>query len=450
MENQKTCYICKGSGIKVSRRYRREKIINDNLTPTCLTCKGVGYMKKSSRQREDGSFKTKISKSYPSFIANGPLPYGLNHKIYSELEYDEDLCYLVGEWKIFQKIHSHRYSTDDLVTSRTACQVSKLLNLEKMICLDIGCGIGSVLLSNAWQLVNSICFGIEIQTRRFELAKRSICYNVGPYPEEQSRVGVFNCDLRDVDQIIEFTHPYRYYDLITGTPPYFDPITQDSQPASLEAAGCLFELRGNIYDYCATASRLLRPPNTPSKSSDSDKNNSSPSIFVVCHAASRAAQVYAACLKFKLVILKRIDVIPKRKKRTLFCVFVITLETWINHKSIQSNYPSLNYLNITFDNLEERVNLANFLHDIESHEFSTTHLIAAAKNTKDKNNMYDNKNILKKPVYYVTGSVHGEKIESLCVREESGLHTTEYALLLQELSKPSSYNKEIYHIEKNA
>jgi hypothetical protein len=52
----------------------------------------------------------------------------------------------------------HRYSTDDLVTSWYACQHTQLYgynNEDSLNVLDMGCGLGSVLLSNAWQLPNS-------------------------------------------------------------------------------------------------------------------------------------------------------------------------------------------------------------------------------------------------------------------------------------------------------
>jgi tRNA1(Val) A37 N6-methylase TrmN6 len=119
---------------------------------------------------------------------------------YSTTEFDEDLCYLVGHWKIFQKIDKHRYSTDDLVTSWISVRESKSMGQIRPLYLDIGCGIGSVLLSNAWQLPYSTCYGVEVQPTRYELAQRSIAYNLGT-PEEQRRVHVINIDLRDSDAL---------------------------------------------------------------------------------------------------------------------------------------------------------------------------------------------------------------------------------------------------------
>lgn len=74
-----------------------------------------------------------------------------------------------GRWKIFQKIDRHRYSTDDLVTSWVACNESKRLGYISPNMLDIGCGLGSVLMCNAWQLPTARCIGIEFQQVGFNL-----------------------------------------------------------------------------------------------------------------------------------------------------------------------------------------------------------------------------------------------------------------------------------------
>ena len=52
---------------------------------------------------------------------------------------------------------------------------------------------------------------------------------------------------------------FRDLDVVTGTPPYFDP-GQLAHPACRESAGCLFELRGGVEEYCEAASLCLRRP----------------------------------------------------------------------------------------------------------------------------------------------------------------------------------------------
>ena len=86
--------------------------------------------------------------------------------------------------------------------------------------LDIGCGIGSVLLMNAWQLPDTKCIGIEAQLDRFTQAVRSISYNVGRYRTDQNRVCAINQDIRKPCDIFSRDFP-NGFDIITGTPPYF-------------------------------------------------------------------------------------------------------------------------------------------------------------------------------------------------------------------------------------
>jgi hypothetical protein len=142
----------------------------------------------------------------------------------------EELCYLVGNWRIFQRMDKHRYSTDDLVTTWVACAEARRLGYADTgtgagagagtgtvagtgitgttatttatvgttagtgaqagtgtgaqagtgttagtgaqagagaLMLDVGCGIGSVLLCSAWQLPGAVCVGMEAQVRGY-------------------------------------------------------------------------------------------------------------------------------------------------------------------------------------------------------------------------------------------------------------------------------------------
>jgi tRNA1(Val) A37 N6-methylase TrmN6 len=165
---------------------------------------------------------------------------------------DEELSYLAGNWKIFQKLNRHRYSTDDLCTSYYACRTMRSLGYENPLMLDIGCGLGSVLMTNAWQFPKGICVGIEAQRDRYDMALRSVEYNIG---EDEGRIRVINADLREVSEEARgvcAAHHQCGYDLVTGTPPYFPPTT-GATPGCLESAGCLFELRGGVEDYCRAA-----------------------------------------------------------------------------------------------------------------------------------------------------------------------------------------------------
>ena len=61
-------------------------------------------------------------------------------------------------------------------------------------CLDLGCGIGSVLMMVAWQFPNATCLGVEAQTLSASMARRSLQYNGA-----DDRVKVILKDLRELD-----------------------------------------------------------------------------------------------------------------------------------------------------------------------------------------------------------------------------------------------------------
>jgi hypothetical protein len=196
----------------------------------------------------------------------------------------EELCNLVGSWRILQRVGSHRWTTDDLVTAFCAAQVSKQLLLLPVLCLesnddgnnnnnnsaplsslsylDLGTGNGSVLQMVTWALLRELesspqncrpnleCWGIEARREAVELARRSIAFNIGsssttttitttsedcpvesPLPPPLASVEIVHGDFR---QVVETKFQsqedgdtkknpttVKLFDLITGTPPYF-------------------------------------------------------------------------------------------------------------------------------------------------------------------------------------------------------------------------------------
>mgnify|MGYP003386039253 CR=1 FL=1 len=204
-----TCHWCKGSGKRNKRQPKNNEGKRLLSIVKCAACNGQGTIVRTKRTRNNnGEWRSnRLIKAYPSFVAPGPAPYAVlcgnstntsndsnittttNNNTHTnnpgmdpsqpECGPDEELCCLVGMWKVFQKLDKHRYSTDDLVTSHIACKWSKKLQHCDPNVLDIGCGLGSVLLCTAWQLPGAKCVGIETQPPRFELARRNIEFNLG-------------------------------------------------------------------------------------------------------------------------------------------------------------------------------------------------------------------------------------------------------------------------------
>ena len=98
----------------------------------------------------------------------------------------------------------------------TVHRIVRGLDLRDKLLLDIGCGIGSVLMMTAWKHPAATCVGVEAQSLSWAMACRSIRYN-GASARVEARHG----DLRDASVVPEGAS----FDLVTGTPPYFK-ITQ--------------------------------------------------------------------------------------------------------------------------------------------------------------------------------------------------------------------------------
>ena len=154
----------------------------------------------------------------------------------------EQLCNLVGSWRILQRVGSHRWTTDDIVTAAIAIQQKIKRSSESkqpLRYLDLGCGNGSVLQMVTWGLSNQFdlkAYGIEARSEAASLARRSLSFNVG-IENIGKRVSVIHGDFRDLerespfedgkgdndmDQVKDFYQSkMQKFDLVTGTPPYF-------------------------------------------------------------------------------------------------------------------------------------------------------------------------------------------------------------------------------------
>lgn len=211
----------------------------------------------------------------------------------------EDLCYLAGDWRIFQRLDGHRWSLDDLVTAWVAAEATAHALPARIA--DLGCGIGSVLLLLAWRFPAARCVGIEAQELSVDLARRSIAWNgIG------ERCRVVHGDLREGAALAREAP----VDLVTGTPPYLAVGTATAS-ARTQRAPSRLEHRGGIEAYCAATARVLAPGGR----------------FVACAAAGQHDRVRAAATHAGLAIAKHLEVVPREGKAPLFAVHVMARTT---------------------------------------------------------------------------------------------------------------------------
>lgn len=179
------------------------------------------------------------------WLPPGPAPRGEQGDPSLHPDEDEDLCLLSGDWRIFQKLRGNRWSLDDLVTAWVA---TRGLDRDSPVeTLDLGCGIGSVLLMVAWRLPLAHGLGVEAQSVSISLARRSIRYN-----GVSDRVTLREGDLRDPSTFIDRAP----FELVTGTPPYF-PSGSGPESRKVQVAPCRFEHRGGVEEYAASAAAAL-------------------------------------------------------------------------------------------------------------------------------------------------------------------------------------------------
>ncbi len=136
----------------------------------------------------------------------------------------EQLCNLVGNWRILQRTGSHRWTTDDIVTAymgikEAVAQSSfqekhqqKETGRNTFNYLDLGCGNASVLQMVSWGLWDRChlnAFGIEARSEAVGLARRSLSFNVRRQNKEEEdslhgNVHVVHGDFRDLNCSLEY------------------------------------------------------------------------------------------------------------------------------------------------------------------------------------------------------------------------------------------------------
>lgn len=209
---------------------------------------------------------------------------------------------LTRDVRVFQRAKGHRFSSDDVVTAYVAYRAAPSARRV----LDLGCGLGSVLLHLAWKLPGAWLAGIEAQSESFRLLERNVARS-----GYAARIRIEHGDLR------EPSWPERLgerFDLVTGTPPYFPP------QAALDAhdrqrALARVEYRGGIEAYVQSGASLLAPQGT----------------LVVCGDARALHRTTSAAAAAGLVIQSRCDVVARSGRAALFSVWTLRFESAAFH-----------------------------------------------------------------------------------------------------------------------
>lgn len=205
---------------------------------------------------------------------------------------------LTPDVRVFQRKSGHRFSSDDVATAWVAHEAAAGARRA----LDMGCGLGSVLLLLAWRMEEASFVGIEAQEMSFELARRNVARNAS-VRRIGERVVVRHGDLRDPSIAREEGAPF---DLVTGTPPYFPPGTA-VQSADEQRTLARIEERGGVEAYLAAASLAVAESGT----------------VVLCADSRAAERVDAGAATASLTIASRVDVVPRENRPPLFSVWVL-------------------------------------------------------------------------------------------------------------------------------
>lgn len=202
---------------------------------------------------------------------------------------------LTRDLSIVQRAKGHRFSSDDMATAfvahRRAPSATRIL--------DLGCGIGSVLLHLAWTHPSATLVGIEAQAISFEMLEENIRRN-----HLGARVSVHHGDLREVTRGLA-----ERFELVTGTPPYF-PLDTADPAMDAQRAYARIEYRGGVDSYVTAGARVLAPGGS----------------LVVCGDYRTEPRVLAAARQAGLAVVARTAIVAHAPKPPLFAVWTLAFE----------------------------------------------------------------------------------------------------------------------------
>ena len=247
-----------------------------------------GHSRKQDGSRDAADASVRLAICYaPVMQAPATFPWPADDPLQDDA--------LTGSMRIWQRVRGHRYSLDDVLTARSALEA----NPEAGSYLDLGCGIGSVLMMVMGDLSSSQAVGVEAQEQSFTLAKQNVLRN-----QLQDRVSLVHGDFREVSLL---TAPTTGFDLITGTPPYQPPGTATPSPDP-QRAYARIEYRGGVEAYLEAISRWL----------------AADGVAVVCAEGTRPERVLDNVEALGLSVMRRRDAYPRAGRvKPLFSVWTL-------------------------------------------------------------------------------------------------------------------------------
>ncbi|TPX73023.1 hypothetical protein SpCBS45565_g00102 [Spizellomyces sp. 'palustris'] len=287
------CWKCGGTGQKPTKTKQKSTPLD------CSPCQGTGTISPAPRT----TCKPFIRPFKPPYgwTPRGPQAFGDAHDPLWAPRPGEMLTSLSGHWMIYQLVHGHRYTTDDVLTAAIAVTHMKGTQVDTYV--DLGTGLGSVLGMVAWSLGVPKAVGIEAQVIHVELARKTLLFN------GCKNLEIVHGDLRgevNVDPAM----------LVTGTPPYF-PSNRGALPTHPNRGMCAFELRGGVETYCFAAARYLHR---------SDKAR-----FVFCQTGLEVVRSELAIKRVGMRIHERWDVWGRAgQSQALLCVFCCGWGEWVD------------------------------------------------------------------------------------------------------------------------
>jgi tRNA1Val (adenine37-N6)-methyltransferase len=201
---------------------------------------------------------------------------------------------LTRDVRVFQRQKGHRFSSDDVVTAYVAHAAAPAARRV----LDLGSGLGSVLLHLAWKLPEAQLAGIEAQPMSFQLLERNVARS-----GFAGRIRIAQGDLRDASLLAGLGSEF---DLITGTPPYF-PSGAALDAEDEQRALARVEYRGGMEAYIDAGARRLSRQGT----------------LVVCGDARALQRTTSASIEAGLAVHGRCDVIARAGRPPLFSIWTL-------------------------------------------------------------------------------------------------------------------------------